>query len=215
MGTLINNDPDSGNYKDATDDLNGKMVPLTYGAFKVIDGNPVCAKFIRTANQSTVILNDFIKSDIVPVGQEVFPIVEHVGGGSPYLSYSVRLGISGSDDTCANVIGMWLQVIIGGSADGTSLVGQYRKIVEASMSTNYQIDLMLDTYFDKDLAGNVTADAVGQAWVSIVKIPFEFAGDVFPLAGFFDTDGNVLQNSPILYAYKTDNSFLERHDLRR
>jgi hypothetical protein len=201
MGTIINNDPDSGNYKDATDDLNGKMIPLTFGAFKVIDGNPVCAKFIKTANSQNSQSNDTLIPGITPAGQSIFPVV--AAGTAPTLQYTIQLGLAGGGYTTPPSAGMCLKVVEGGSSDGTSLVGKCKIITDWTyFQATKTLIIEIDSYFEKDLTGNSTATATpGQAWVSIIDLKHGFSGDTWKLKGFFDNAGSLLSSGIRLYSY--------------
>ena len=78
MGTTINNDADGGNYLDATDDANGKNVPITFGK---LYSNP--AKFIRTAGKQTTLTNSdnyALGTYFTPIDQAVFPVVANFCG---------------------------------------------------------------------------------------------------------------------------------------
>jgi hypothetical protein len=213
MGTIINNDPDSGNYKDATDDLNGKMVPLTFGAFKVIDGNPVPAKFIRTANKQTAIVNSDLLPNILPSDQSIFPITQ--AGTTPTLEYLIKLGLTDTStdlqftamiaslNAMLTTNELWLKIVEGGSVDNTSLVGKFKKIASFEGGTNstHEIIILTSDYFEKDLSGNSTATATNQVWCSIVNLKYGFSGDIWKLKGFLETDGSLLSSGIRLYSF--------------
>lgn len=235
LGTMINNDAANGNYKDATDDMNGKIVPITMGKFEMINATtgvydpltsvPNPAKFIRTAGKQTALDNYIdVSNHLLPEHQTFFPVIDHSAAHStsPYLGYRIQMGNNtvGSPlmDLVSKLGGMvelptgrkWLKIVVGG-ATGTSLVGQYRKITRitdygVSAGNVYWVDVELETYFEKDLVFTGT----DQAWVQFLNLPFEYPCDTWPCAGFLNDAGGDSSQVLNLYSYKSESSFLER-----
>ena len=197
--TTINNDPITGNFPNASDDKNGNIIPITIGSFLMVGGNPQCAKFVRISDVETPLINDTnILSTLLPSGQTVFPII--ATGTAPAVTYTIQLGLSGSGYAIPNLVGMWMKVIIGGSTDGKSQVGRYRQITAASLvDQQYWLDVTINSVFEEDLADTGTY----QAWVSIVSLNYQFYGDMWPLKGFYDLNGNIITNGVSLFAYNT------------
>lgn len=314
MGTFISNDPNSGNYPFATGDMTGKIVPITFGKFQIINGKPYPAKFIRTAGKQSTLSNSGLKDPggwyYTPENQSIFPVFANFcgettassniitdagctdyiaigdtvliwfgfSGGDPYVhrtvtgksstsitvsgdaaistgrtylsrehasgetespnrTYVLKLGLdmvglqpnpppaNNMESFMEDLMGKWIKVIEGGAVDGTSLVGKYRKIIAYQMA-NYHIGaetcvtVALESPFEKNIdckplvgAGQYIEDTY-QGWVSIVDIPFEFTGDVFPCAGFIDDSGALIdttnKTSLSLYTYKNETTTLER-----
>jgi hypothetical protein len=305
LGTIINNSADVGNYPNATDDMNGKIIPITIGKFAMQGDTPNPAKFIRTAGKKKAFTNSMNKISLskycTPEGQSAFPVVsnfcgytttgsnninvwgatlfftvgDHIkiwsgfsdgadkiinsidaGAGTitvngsaanatgitlmdflhaldgittACLCYTIKIGLARNGafpaptpvlDNMAgfmdSIVGKWLQCIIGGAIDNTSLVGRYRKIAHSQIidwtiiGGECLVTVQLNSILEKNLSGNVTATATNQAWVSITNIPFEFENDVWPCAGFLDESRNITSNLKKLYVYKSDASFLEK-----
>jgi hypothetical protein len=219
LGTIINNDAINGNYPNATDDAIGKIVPISFGKFQVLNSSPIPAKFLRVAGKQEIISNYIEPANYFSPFATIFPVIDHsvAYGTSPYLGYRIKFGTSstGVPDLLlrGTLVGKWMRIVIGGSADGTSLVGKYRKITAYTASSTLWIDLTLDTFFEKDLSYNSTATATNQAWVQFVDIPFEYLCDTWPCGGFLDEAGSVLTSDDKklnLYTYKSDNAYLDR-----
>lgn len=304
LGTYINNDSVNGNFPNATDDVNGKIVPLTMGKFQIIDGVPNPAKFIRTAGKQTVFTNSMNKAGAsqycYPEDQSVFPVVgnycgvtesgtkvitigctDYISVGdhikiwsgfpdgsdkevtakdsttitvdgsnatstaftlidflhadgedySPAIAYVLKIGLdySGTLTRPPNVNSFysfmddiqnkWMKIEIGGATDST-LTGRYKKIKAYQMADWYYADgvclvtVFLESYFEKNLSGNSTATATGQAWASISDLPFQFNNDIWPVAGFLDSTGTPVDvsedKSLWLYGYNSDSTYLEK-----
>jgi len=205
----INNDATSGNYPDAADDKNGEIVPITIGTFPIT--RP--AKFIRTAGKQTPFKNSDILTHITPVEQVCFPVVA-VYGTSPYLQYEVQLGLTDNYGTLTQLralVGWWVKVEIGGAADGTSLVGKYRKIVsiDAYNTTTTQMKFTVQSYFDKDLCASADATNQYTAWISITRIPFGYLADVWPCLGFIDENSLPLTQATRLFYYDSTSKLMK------
>jgi hypothetical protein len=171
------------------------------------------------ATSSTLTFIDFLHKD----GEDISPApcyvlqlgLDEVGAlpGIAYEDWPVNdmLGFMES------LLNKWLQVIEGGAADNTSLIGKYKRISKFQLF-HLEYDQMLvtvavESFFEKTLSGASGAGGTNQAWVSICDIPFVFSGDTWPIAGFLDSTGNILPETAKaleLYAYKSDDSFLER-----
>jgi hypothetical protein len=209
LGTLINNDPTNGNFKNASDNVNGKILPITIGSFKKIGESANPAKFIRTEDKEIPIGNTDIIADMIPADQYIFPVVAKIND----LSYSVKIGLSATTEvTSYDFDGKWIKVVEGGAVD-ESFVGKYKKISTAVYDeSDSTLSILLDSYFEKDLAGNSTATATGQCWISIVDLKFGFVGDSWKLGGFLDEAGSVLSAGCKLYSFidKDNNKNFER-----
>jgi hypothetical protein len=303
IGTIINNDPVNGNYQDAEDCVNGKIVPITCGEFKIeADGRINPAKFLRTAGKQATISNSGLKDStgkyFTPEDQVSFPIVSHTWGvttassnhivvdafpsefsigdhikiysgfsdggdkeildidgeditvsgnmanssgftyiellhkdgelNSPTRVYTIKMGLSyvgswnplygyadSTQDFIESLVGKWLKVSEGGSANTASMAGRYRKITSFFLNLAYAdpiITVKLSSVFEENLAGLSTVNATNQAWVSFIDIPFEYRADIWPCFGFLYENGDLADNPKKLYVYKSDNSFLERKD---
>jgi hypothetical protein len=224
--TVINNDPISGNFPNASDDKNGTVIPITIGNFKInSDGNPSCAKFLRISDAELTIVNSgdvtqypanqvFACQSITPTDQSVFPIVNQVGTPPGIVTYQVQMGISVGASGGLNLTGTWMKVVLGGAADGTSLVGKYRKVL--SCAWNYGtcvVQVTLDSCYEQDLTGDPTvALNTNNAWVSFVSVNYQFYGDMWPLYGFYDSLGSLRKSGLSLYAY---NSTLDTRNFLR
>jgi hypothetical protein len=224
VGTLISNDPVNGNFKDATDDMNGKTPPITIGKFQMFDGIPYPAKFIRTGGKQTVISNAYDSSNYyTPYGTNIFPIVGFSASysGEPALGYRVLMGFGYSGNPLLlypTLVGKWIKIIEGSSTDGSlSLVGKYRRITATGnprilSGYGYTIDITIDSYFEQGPDFNDTVSATYQTWIQILNIPFVFSPDTWPCAGFLDDaePGVVSSEALNIFSYKSNNSFLER-----
>jgi hypothetical protein len=197
--TTINNDPITGNFPNASDDKNGNIIPITIGSFLMVGGNPQCAKFVRISDVETPLINDTLTySPVQPTGQTVFPIVARFTD-TACVQYTVQIGLSGGNVNEMDLSGMWLKVIVGGSDDGKSQVGRYRQIVRNTSASPYQVVVLINSVFEEDLAYTGTY----QAWVSIVSLNYQFYGDMWPMKGFYDLNGNIITNGVSLFAYNT------------
>lgn len=231
LGTVINNDPINGNYKLAKDSKNGTITPITIGSFYPFSTQgdaeiPVetraYAKLIRTSETESVFTNDlgtedFEHSYLDPIGAFMFPIVGTVGS-SPYLTYEIKLGKASHglwyDTLLARLdelfVGKYIKITVGGSSDNTSFIGAYRKITDASIKTGDEtvVVLTLDSFFEKDLSGNSTAEATNNAWCSILDVPFGFTVDTWTCIGFIDENGAALAagDYPRLSVYNSDST---------
>jgi hypothetical protein len=147
MGTIINNNPDSGNYPLATDDINGKIVPITFGKFQVINGSPHPAKFLRTAGKQTLLSNSNLKSGgkyFTPIDQSIFPVVANFVGITTIGSNTLSLV------GCADKLATNDHVLIhSGFPDGTdkkvlNIIGEYVTVdgAAATSSTLTYIDFL-------------------------------------------------------------------------
>ena len=205
----INNDAVNGNYPYASDNKNGEIVPITIGTFPVA----MPAKFIRTAGKTTPFINSDILTHILPISQTCFPIVS-ASGSSPYIQYEIQLGLTdgyGTIDDLQVLVGWWIKIEIGGSADGTSLVGKYRKIVSVDSYSNstMKMKFTVQSYFDKDLCASADATNQYTAWVSITKIPFEYMNDVWPCLGFIDENNASLNQATRLFYYDPNSKLMK------
>jgi hypothetical protein len=304
FGTIINNDTINGNYPNASDNQNGKLVPATFGKFQIeADGRINPAKFLRVAEKKTRIINSKYFGGgryCTPVGLSVFPVISNgvghtVNGSSTVFVwgatsfYSVgdhltfRLGFAdGSNRTILSIdegagtitvsgaaanatvstpidfissadvtmtattvytiqigldkvgffpapmpgidvtggffdtlVGKWLNCVTGGSADGTSMSGRFRKILHFQLSDwtatggACLVTVQIASVFEKNLSGATAALGTNQAWVSIFDIPFMFRNDDWPCYGFLDASGNLSTELKKLFIYKSDDSFLE------
>jgi hypothetical protein len=136
MGTVINNCP-TGGYPRANDNKNGQIVPLTYGKFYpdlVNSSANQLAKFTRTSETPITMINDNGSGYCDPRGASIFPCIFYGDSASPHLSYEIQLGTEKHGAGIATSFDLsekYLQVMVGGSSDGTSFVGKYRKIVKS------------------------------------------------------------------------------------
>jgi hypothetical protein len=141
MGTVINNCPvaTGGNYPDAADSLNGQIVPMTYG--KLLpdaedSSENILAKFIRTGEKQETMTNSADGSNYCdPNGATIFPVVGYGDtAANSHLAYKIQFGtavhgISGYP-LSFDMSEKYVKIVVGGSADSTSMVGKYRKIVK-------------------------------------------------------------------------------------
>ena len=133
ISTVISNDPISGNYKLAGDNANGKIVPISLGKLYPVTGAPNrYAKFLRTSEQQTTLTNDDGAGNYcIPQGADIFPLVGYGDSATTgHLAYKVQFGTSVIGSFAIDLSGKYIQVIVGGSSDGTSFVGKYRKITQ-------------------------------------------------------------------------------------
>ena len=152
MGTVINNDPISGNYPLAADDKNGQIVPISFGEFRPRAGTGpnIYAKFMRVAEWDTVntiqdsnwkVLAGLNTNDISPrldanssycdpQGADIFPVVGITTLTTPNLIYKIKFGTTSHG---FNPPGP------GGTFHGTTyangfFAGKYVKVISASQS---------------------------------------------------------------------------------
>jgi hypothetical protein len=189
ISTLI----DSTNYPDATDDLIGNPIPVTFGT---IDK----ALLTRTADRITKYAGAAIKATIYnPTDAIVFPVL--VAGVAPTLQYQIKLGNGWCGGGMAmSVVGKYLYVVEGGSADDDNYAGEYRKIESSSTSATV-LTVNLEAPFPKTLVADVNARGTNQAWVSIVDLPKQYDLDVWKCKDFLDSTGAATSTLLDVYGY--------------
>lgn len=205
LGTLVNNDPDTGNYPYASEKTNGAMVPVTFGALIPefsSDGNltkQALARFIRTSDLETK--NSYSDDYFSGSGYTetvAFPIYNIVGG-----TYTVELRSDANFTKTYNSTELEnLYVVV---VDGTG-AGQVRHLSGLGVTSGSEfIEFEVDNYFETDLQHFGEADG---SWVQFIVIHRQYDGDVWPCKGFFDYEGNVLDNGAELYT--NDNNEFRR-----
>ena len=146
MGTVINNDPVSGNYPLAAADKNGQIVPISFGEFRPRSGTGpnVYAKFERVAEWDTIntiedstgkIIAGLNTNDIGggaycdPQGADIFPIVGVIGVSPyfpPYLTIRIKMGTAphGSWPPATNYYsGKYIKIISGSLSSAAQAAG--------------------------------------------------------------------------------------------
>jgi hypothetical protein len=212
LGTVINNDPVTGNYPDADDNMNGKIVPLTFGTFYPATSTVNnLAKFIRVAAKESLISNTkdgFTYCE--PQNTIMFPVTEAVGteddrNTNHILTYKVKLGTSrtGVSSPIVATDNMFLKIIEGPS----ECVGKYRKIESITMEAYPSVHLVvnLEAYFPVYLKGNDTATATDQTWVQIVHLARDYQADIWPCKNYLSKSGGVLTSNFDIYGYDTNS----------
>jgi len=218
LGTLINN---ATNYIYAEDSLNGKMIPLTYGA---IDK----AKMLRTANTKEEIViyasgnafttsrgSETLYNDEPAYGNiKIFPIVGDDGGTMPTV-YNVQIADDCHWDDPADDLEIldfnetfygrtaYLRVTDGDGKDEVRKI----KSVTCDMSTAPEVfQVEVSTVFSLKLAGNATASATNQSFVSIEYHDRGYTGEVWPSIGFLNESDAVIAKSNDIVLYAVDES---------
>lgn len=224
---IINNDSVNGNYKNATDNKNGEIVPRTFGNLTI----DYPAKLVRTAGKSIPYYNSMGKTQYsvyaLPENQYIFPVVG-VSGDSPYLTYTIKFCLNSqaliSEPEANNfynympsIVGKWFKCEIGGSVDNVSLVGKFKKINSFQLhpmtngaADDGLVDITLESVFEKDLSGNSTATSTNNAWISISELPFEYLADYVNCKGFLDNLGNIITQSALLLYYDSTSKTLRQ-----
>ncbi len=199
IATLIDNDPINGNCKKATDDMNGKAIPVIFGK---VDK----AKFVRTANNTKILTNyewgfDFAKDKV-----EFFPIVSPVESSEPTLVYTINIS-----DSCITypygtglLPGKFMQVVEGKCSGACRKIESISSTWSAGATT---MEITITQYFEETLQGNATATATDQTWIKFVDVNSEYTGDVWPCKDFTDSNGIALsEGKEELYAYTDEKS---------
>lgn len=220
-------------YANASDDIVGKTVPVTFGEFvPVFDANENVvkngyAKFVRTAKSEIIYENSpasFFNTStglfavITAAGQgwglKVFPIVGN-DGNTPPIMYKIKL-LNNEDGIIWRLDGVLKTT---GSYAITNLVdyyvyvidgngqGGYRKIESALVDLDSDatvIEVVLADYFEEILGGNATATADDQSWIQFIDITRQYTSDVWECKDFLDTDGNAVTNGLDIYSYVKD-----------
>ncbi|MDD5363396.1 MAG: hypothetical protein PHN88_14815 [Ignavibacteria bacterium] len=145
FGTMISNDAVSGNYPDASDDMNGKIVPATFGKFQIeADGRINPAKFLRVANKKTLLTNSANKAAgnyCTPEDQSVFPVVGNFCGYTTTGSNNITVWGGASFFTVGDHIKVYT-----GFPDGTDKeilsIGATSITVNGSAATSDGITIM-------------------------------------------------------------------------
>lgn len=203
LGTIINNNSETGNFTTASDDQNGEMLPITYGKLY----GDSAAKLLRVSDIEEIWTNDLTiyygsLAYNTPRATNAFPVIG-VSGSTPYLTYIIQTGsvtggigsyIAALDSMISSnyFVGKFIKVIDGGAVD-EQFNGQYRRISSVSRvlgSDNLQITI--DSFFKKDLSYDATATATNNAWIQIVTVPREYQVDNWPCLGFVDESGNAI-----------------------
>ena len=145
----------------------------------------------------------------------------------PCLTYVIKIGtgkvgtrtypsaLNDGQNFIESLVGKWIQVVLNGSVDNVSLVGKYRKItafmlnfLRVSDDDLINVTIVVDKFFEKNLSGNGTATATNNAWISFLDLPFEYRADIWPCAGFLDTEGNIIERVAKLLYYDDTNKKL-------
>lgn len=201
LGTLVNNDPDTGNYPYASEKTNGIMVPVSFGAIIPVinsEGNftkQSLARFVRTSDLE---LRNSYSDDYFTgsgyTGTVSFPIYDVVGG-----TYSVELRSNAMFTKTYNTTELEnLYVVV---VDGTG-AGQIRHLSGLGVTYGSEIiEFEVDSYFETDL--HHFGESEG-SWVQFVTIYRQYDGDVWPCKGFCDSDGNGLDNGAELYTHENN-----------
>ena len=187
---------DATTYPDASDDIVGNAIPVTFGT---IDK----AMLTRTADKITKYTGSEIKSTIFdPTDAMVFPV--YSSSGTPALSYYLMLGnqVGAGVPTTLNLAGKYLYVVQGGSVgpSGDDYTGEYRKIA-SYMTTSNRVLVALEAPFPKTLSESTTALGDNQAWVSIVDLPKAYDLDVWKCKNFLDDAGAPTSTSLKVYSF--------------
>lgn len=99
IGTMINNDATNGNYPDAEDNQNNRIIPITYGNH--LYDYP--AKLIRSSSKETQYYNSMNKTAYskycTPEDQYIFPVIANYFGITENGSKTITVGYTG----CFNV----------------------------------------------------------------------------------------------------------------
>ena len=213
-------------YPNASGDLLDQPIPVTIGEIKpVFDDNDNVgyngyAKFIRTADNidtfkiegSNEIGDYTLQGD--PTDLSVFPIVGN-DGENPTKVYKAKIGLTGLQ---------WYQgatLLTSGSYPMSFFDDYYFHIVEGEQSDQYSkisdvyVDIdndptllvaTVNDYFKANLAGNGTATATDNSWLSLDKINRDYQVDIWPCKNYISNTGVSLTNGTELYAYDSARS---------
>jgi len=227
LATIINKT----DFPNASDDIVGQTVPVTYGEFKPqYNSNGTIihngfAKFVRTANNETVYENLVIqkwKNDDGTVywstmnadftGIKAFPIVSN-NGAIPPVIYSIKLLTLSSN---INWFDSAYNPIITGTITLDYFEGMYIKVIDGIGENKYRriksgnIDLdtahnvlilEIEDVFEETLAGNATATEIDNSWVQIVDIAREYRSDIWRCKDYLDVNGGFIYNAMNIFGY--------------
>ena len=211
LSTIITSE----NYPNADNEIQGQIVPVTFGQFLPefdADGNPLFdsyAKLVRVANKQTQYTTEMLFSGGVAAkypDTKVFPIMDPDSSVIPTLAYKIKIPemLSGS---LANMVGFYIKVIEGTGA------GEFRRIASAIYDgINIAIDIVLDDYFEDTLNGNPTATGQNQSWIAIYDIERQYGLDLWPCKDYLDDLGNVITQGLNLFSYVSDKRVIKDTD---
>jgi hypothetical protein len=191
----------TGNRPNAPDDINGKMIPASFGIAEK-------RKLIRTNRVEKILTaaDIYIAPDLTDISQ--FPITSNYPDGSAStLLYSITTGLyTGLPITDDFLDGKYVRVVSGSKSSG-----EMRRIDTATCLGNVW-NVTLDAYFTETLIGNPTATDPNNAWVEIVDIEGTFECDVWPCRSFLDSAGNEIDNAVELYSWDDNKTVTQAAD---
>ena len=188
LGTVIDNDPVNGNYKNADSDLVGKTVPITIGIINE-------AKAQQTAN---IVVNFKFDSyyTLVPNNQIYFPVYDFPSALSVTIALGTKLtAVLKTLGTILSTMPYYMHVTEGAGK------GQYRKITGVTGVPSVGVPVLTFTisdYFETQIISYLSAipAPTNMSYVEIVYIPEEFTLDVWPVRKFVDSATWAEQTTP-------------------
>jgi len=215
-------------YPNATKDLIGRTIPVTFGKIYPNSNWSGYAKFVRTADSQTDYVFNLPCYDLSdnylltgsPPESDVytFPCVGLVGA-APTNTYKFCIAstslslysVSGTLYTLQtsgthymeNLVGSYTYVVEGISD------GEYRKISNAIIDldddpTGKTIKLTMQDYYKEALKGNATATETDNSWINIINLKKEYQSDIQPCKSVLDNNGNEISTNFDLYVYDSE-----------